>query len=34
VAVFWEDVDDDGELDLDADNTPSEPYGVGHASWN
>lgn len=34
VAVFWEDVDDDADLDLDADNTPDEPYGVGHASWS
>ena len=30
VAVFWDDVD--GELDQDAADTPSEPYGVGQAS--
>lgn len=31
--VFFEDVDDDDQLDLADDGTPSEPWGHGRAEW-
>lgn len=34
VTVVFQDTDGDGQLDLDAADVPSEPYGVGVASWS
>jgi len=33
LQVAWQDVDDDGELDVDSEGSSTEPYGVGRGEW-
>lgn len=33
VAVYFDDADDDGELDVDADGLPTEDWGIGVIEW-